>query len=70
MSDRRDRPNHRRCEVHLVGGVVAVATADSETGESLVQHLLRTGFEDGGWLKINGAIINLDNVTIIREVGR
>lgn len=65
-----DRPNHRRCYVRFVGGTFVMATPDSETGESLVQHLLRTGFEDGGWLKVNGAIINLDNVTVIAEVGR
>lgn len=65
-----DRPNHRRCEVHLVGGVVAMATADSETGESLVQELRRTGFADDKWLTLNDTIINLDNVTLIREVAR
>lgn len=70
MSDRRDRPNHRRCEVHLVGGLVAMATSDSETGESLVQKLQRTGFADDKWLTLNDTIINLDKVTLIREVGR
>jgi hypothetical protein len=64
-----DRPNHRRCEVHFTSGEAATLTADSETGESFVQKLLRRGSADK-WQTFDGAIVNLDNVTIIREVGR
>jgi ABC-type antimicrobial peptide transport system ATPase subunit len=64
-----DRPNHRRCEVHFTSGEVATLSADSETGESFVQKLLRRGSADK-WQLLNGSLINLDNVTIIREVGR
>lgn len=64
-----DRPNHRRCEVHFVNGEVATLSADSEIGESFVQRLVRGGSADE-WQALGGAIVNLDNVTLIREVGR
>lgn len=63
-----ERPNHRRCEVHFVSRE-GFDVSPCDTGESLVQLLRRLGGVDG-WLPVDGALVNLDNVTYIREVGR
>ena len=63
-----DTPNHKRCEVHFVGRE-GFDVSPCDTGESLVQLLRRLDVA-GGWLSVDGALVNLNNVTYIREVGR